>query len=286
MGSDPIRVGVVGLLRGMAIADHGFDRLGLELVAVCDASTNLARRVGEERGVPAYTNFDTLLDHDLDAVILANHFHQHAPLAIRALTAGKHVMSETTACLTMAEGVELTRAWERSGAIYMLAENNPYRAYNQEMRRLFRDGRIGDFRYAEGEYIHPMSARTANASAPGHDHWRNWLPVTYYSTHSLAPVMYITDTMPTHVSGFVVPHDPNDHAKAMTARRMDTAGLIVTQMDNGALVKLLQHDLRGKGKWVRIHGNAGLMETSAPEISRRFGFVGSGGTRSRVNRRR
>ena len=61
----------------------------------------------------------------MDAVVLANYFHQHAPFAIKALKADKHVMSETAACHTLGEGVALARAVEKSGKIYMFAENYP-----------------------------------------------------------------------------------------------------------------------------------------------------------------
>ena len=58
-----------------------------------------------------------------------------AEIRTAALTAGKHVMSETAACHTLGEGVALARAVEKSGKIYMFAENYPYMVYNQEMRR-------------------------------------------------------------------------------------------------------------------------------------------------------
>ena len=35
--------------------------------------------------------------------------------------------------------------------------------------------------------------------SPGLNHWRNWLPPTYYCSHALAPLMCITDTMPKSV---------------------------------------------------------------------------------------
>lgn len=256
----PIRVGIVGLGRGLSFIRQSQAAAGMELVALCDTWEERLREVGSEHGVATYTDFDAFLEHDMDAVILANYFHQHAPLAIRALQAGKHVMSETAACATLAEGIELVREVERSGLIYMLADQYPFMVFNQEMRRQFQAGTVGDFRYGEGEYLHPMSARFLNSISPGIDHWRNWLPATYYCSHALAPVMYITDTMPKTVNGFVVPHDTADSNKALTVRRMDTAGMIVLRMDNGAVVKLLQYDLRGEGNWVRIHGNKGLME--------------------------
>ena len=92
------------------------------------------------------------------------------------------------------------------------------------------------------------------------DHWRNWIPATYYCTHSLAPVMFITDTRPLRVNGFAVPYDCNDPTVTMTVKRQDTCGPIMLRMDNGAVVKLLQGGLRGHQNFVRIHGNKGLME--------------------------
>ena len=52
-------------------------------------------------------------------------------------------MSETSACFTLAQGVELIEAVEKSGRIYMFAENYPYTAFNQEMARLYKAGEIG-----------------------------------------------------------------------------------------------------------------------------------------------
>jgi len=256
----PIRVGIVGLGRGLTFIQQSQPSVGMELVALCDTWADRLDEVGRQHGVATYTDYDRFLEHDMDAVILANYYHEHAPFAIKALRSGKHVMSETASCLTAAEGAELLDEVERSGLVYMLADQYPFMVFNQEMRRLYQSGEVGQFKYGEGEYIHPMSARFVNSISAGMDHWRNWLPATYYCSHALAPLMYITDTQPVAVTGFVVPHDYDDANKALTVRRMDTAGLIIVEMDNGAIVKLLQYDLRGEGNWVRVHGNSGLME--------------------------
>lgn len=256
----PIRVGVVGLGRGQTFIDQSTPIVGMELVAICDTWEERLLEFGATHGVATYTEFEKFLEHDMDAVVLANYFHEHADFAIKALRAGKHVMSETAASFTPAQGAALVREVEKSGLIYMFADNYPYMAYNQEMRRLYQEGAVGDFRYGEGEYVHPISAHLFNSIAMSPDHWRNWLPVTYYCSHSLAPVMFVTDTTPVKVSGFVIAHDPDDANKARTVRRMDTASMIVLTMDNGAIVKLLQYDLRGHGNYVRIVGNRGLME--------------------------
>ena len=256
-----IRVGVIGVSRGRSFA-VGAQHVGMELVALCDTWEERLDAVGEQLGVATYTDYDRFLEHDMDAVILANYFHQHAPFAVQALAAGKHVMSETAACHTLGEGVALARAVENSGCIYMFAENYPYMGYNQEMRRLYQKGEIGEFKYGEGEYVHPDPPEVKVGRSPGKDHWRNWIPATYYCTHSIAPVMFITDTRPVKVNGFVVPYDYGDRTKTLHMTRADTAAVIICRMDNGAVLKSLHGALRGHGNYVRIHGNKGLMENS------------------------
>ena len=96
--------------------------------------------------------------------------------------------------------------------------------------------------------------------ACGVDHWRNWIPATYYCTHSIAPVMYITGTRPERVSSFAIPYDTDDPTQTLTVKRSDTAAPMLIRMDNGAVLKSLHGNLRGHGNYVRIHGNRGLME--------------------------
>lgn len=256
-----IRVGVVGVGRGSGFARSAGPFLGMELVALCDTWEERLLSLGKDLGVATYTDYEKFLEHDMDAVILANYFHQHAPFAVKALEAGKHVMSETSACFTLAEGVALVEAVEKSGKIYMFSENYPYMLFNQEMRKLYQSGLIGEFKYGEGEYVHPIDPDYYNRISPGVNHWRNWIPATYYNTHALGPVMFITDTRPAKVNGFVVPYDSDDRMHCgLTARRSDMASAILVRMDNGSIVKLLQVSLRGEGIWVRIHGNKGAME--------------------------
>ena len=248
----------MGVGRGMGIG--AATRMGVEGVALCDLWKERLISVGNRLGVETYTDFNRFLEHEFDAVILANYFHQHAPFAIKALMAGKHVMSETAACHTLAEGVALARAVEKSNRIYMFAENYPYTAYNQEMRRLYQKGAIGEFQYGEGEYIHPDPPEVKLARSCGSNHWRNWIPATYYCTNSIAPVMVITNTRPVKVNGVCVPFDFDDPSQNLAMNRGDTCSIIICRMNNGAVMKSLHGGLRGHGNYVRIHGNKGLME--------------------------
>jgi len=255
----PIRVGVVGVSRGWTFM-HAAEPVGMKLVAVCDTWEERLRQAGKDLDVATYTDYDEMLEHDLDAVVLANYWHEHAPFAIKALEAGKHVMSECAACHTLGEAAALARAVEKSGKIYMFAENYPYMVFNQEMRKLYQKGVVGEVQYAEGEYVHPDPAEVKLARSCGLNHWRNWIPATYYCTHSLAPIMYITDTRPVRVNGLAIPHDFDDPTITMTVARRDTGSVILCRMDNGAIAKILMGGFRGHGIFVRIHGNKGLME--------------------------
>lgn len=260
----PLRVGVVGVGRGQSFATGATATVGMELVALCDTWEERLRDVGGKLGVATYTDYDRFLEHDLDAVVLANYFHEHAPFALKALAAGKHVMSETMACKTLAEGAALCRAVEESGRTYMFAENYPYSAANQELQRLYRAGEIGDVRYAEGEYNHPGEESWRLSISPGLNHWRNWLPPTYYCSHALAPLMCITDTMPVRVNALSISEESTQSPQ--TTRVSDVGSVILARMDNGAVFRIwgLMMSSIHRIKY-EVHGERGYLATAEPD---------------------
>jgi predicted dehydrogenase len=241
----------------MSFAQGASELVGMKLVALCDQWKSKLAEAGKQFQVATYTDYDKFLEHDMDAVVLANYFHQHAPFAIKALRAGKHVMSETSCNATLAEGVALCREVERTGLTYMLAENYPFWKVNMEMRRVYRTGEIGRVSYAEGEYNHPASPAELLHLSPGFKHWRNWIPSTYYCTHALAPLMYITDTMPVKINGLsiAIPELNKD-----LPRYNDPGSVILCRMDNGAVFRIFGLWNPGHSCWYRAHGTQGAME--------------------------
>jgi len=271
MHEGEIRVGVIGVGRGESFIKGATDAVGMKLVAICDVWEERLQAAGRTHGVATYTDYDAFLEHDLDAVILANYFHEHGPFAVKALDAGKHVLSETSSNGTIAEGVALCRAAERSGCVYMLAENYCYTVFSQEMRRLYRTGEIGRATYAEGEYNHPMAPDARLRLAPGEHHWRNWLPSTYYCTHALAPLVYITGSMPRIVNGLSIVAPEVDE---LSMRRSDPGSVILCRMDDGSVFRIFGLVLPGHSNWYRVHGTRGAME-----IARGPGYFGPGEVR-------
>ena len=260
---EKIRIGVIGLGRGGTFVTP-YESLGIEVAAICDFNKDkLAmwrERLGS--GVKGYTEYDEMIASDIDAVILCNYFDEHAPFAIKALKAGKHVMSECTCNSTIAEGVALCRAVEESGKIYMIAENYPYTRCGMELRRIYKAGELGEAMYGDGEYNHPMSADVINSIAPGRYHWRNTLPPTYYCTHAYAPLMYATDTMPRRISAFSASTSIDNlrDLRKGTAVRGDIGAVIMCQMDNGAVFKEMGVGFPGHRGYYRIHGTLGAAE--------------------------
>ena len=98
-----IKVGIAGV-RGLStvMGFHAMD--GVEITAVCDLDEDHLRKAAEETGAKkTYRVFDDMLESDIDAVVIATPMQCHVPQAIAALEAGKHVMSEVTAGVTMDE---------------------------------------------------------------------------------------------------------------------------------------------------------------------------------------
>ena len=92
-----------------------------EVVAICDKSPDaleVHKKNAEGLDITFYDNFEEFIKHDMDAVVLENYAHQHAPFAIRATKEGKHVFSEVLPVQNMKEAVELVETVEETGMIY------------------------------------------------------------------------------------------------------------------------------------------------------------------------
>ena len=152
---EKLRVGVVGAGRGKSMMRFCKTAENACLVAVCDIWEEGLNRVKEEMGTDGigyYTSYDEFLNHPMDAVILANYAPEHVPLAIKAMEKGIHVMSEVMPSANLKEAIELVETVERTGCKYAYLENTCYMPGPREMKKLYREGVLGEFEYGEGEY--------------------------------------------------------------------------------------------------------------------------------------
>ena len=242
-----LKVGVFGAGRGLSMIHQLLDSEEARLVAVCDKYVPLldrCRQVASEanyEGITYYTTFDEFFQHDMDAVILANYANEHVPFGIRLLESGRHIMTEVLTCATMDEAVRLIEAVEKTGLVYAYAENYCYTPVRLEMARRYKAGDIGELMYAEGEYVHDCSSIWPQITYGERNHWRNLMPSTFYCTHSLGPILYMTGLRPVKVSAFECPNMPY-------MRKLGTAsGTMAVEMvtlENGAIVKSLHFGIK------------------------------------------
>ena len=266
MRNRKIKVGVFGGRRGAGMISIMARHPQAELTAICDGCEPVLKQckaLAEKDGakVTCYTDFDKFMNHDMDAVVLANYATEHAPYAVRLLDSGRHVCSEVVACQTMAEAVQLVEAVERNRKVYAYAENYCYFRGTLEMQRLYRKGDIGEFLHAEGEYVHDCESIWVSITGGQKNHWRNWIPATFYCTHSIGPLVTITGTRPTRVTAY---ETPNVNKRRFGGRGADGA-VIVCQMSNGATLKALpwaNFKRSPEAIWYAIYGSKGMMETA------------------------
>ncbi len=259
------QVGILGATRGLTFAtetllDHPF----AEVSAICDFYEPQIRRVKEKmeeqghRGIAYFTDPDAFLRADFDAVIIANYANQHARYAIQALQNGKHVLSEVMPVQTPAEAVALCEAVERSGKIYRYAENYCYAEQTLEMRRRYRLGDIGSAVQIESDFINDCSGRWHLLTRGRRDHWRNHVPSTFYCTHSIGPMLFITGARPKSVIGL---ESPRCDYMARHGARSGSNAMEIMRLSDDSIAKSVNGNLKHPfHSSVRLIGTTGSME--------------------------
>ena len=200
-----IKIGVMGGFRGTDMINYCEIADNAEVVAICDKNEevlNAQKTRLKDNNITYYDNFEDFINHDMDAVVLANYANEHVPFAIKALKRGLHVFSEVLPCQTMKEAVELVETVEETGLVYAYGENYCYMPAPYEMKKLYKQGKIGEFEYGEGEYIHNCESIWPSITYGERDHWRNDMYATFYCTHSLGPIIHMTGLRPVSVIGF------------------------------------------------------------------------------------
>ncbi|MCQ2457035.1 MAG: hypothetical protein MJ096_06745, partial [Clostridia bacterium] len=108
-------------------------------------------------------------------------------------------------------------------------------------KRRYERGDIGELLYAEGEYRHDCSSIWPQITYGSPDHWRNLCQSTFYCTHSIGPIMYMTGMRAVKVSGFETPGADYMYNLG-TARGM--GGITIMTLENGAIFKSLNGELK------------------------------------------
>ncbi|MEU4416924.1 Gfo/Idh/MocA family protein [Nocardia salmonicida] len=249
-----MRVGVVGLKMGMYLATW-CRRLGLEVVAACDRDPIRRGEAAELLPQAAVCeDWSALLHQDLDAVVLANDFDEHAPLAIAFLERGIHVLSESAACADEWQAAALLDAERRSSATYSFAENYVFHPHVQLIRNALEAKEIGRVTLVEADYLHGMSPDDVSRLIDDPGLWRGRIEPTAYCTHTVSPILALTGELPTEVTAFHV-DSADARAAVVMVVRLSGGGLAITRHG------FLQGEPDSHWSWVSVRGTEGLAES-------------------------
>jgi predicted dehydrogenase len=260
---ETLKVGVVGLQRGQGLVNGLATHPRLEISALCDLNQSVLDDLGADFQVPAarrFSNYDDLLQSDVDAIAIATPIGLHAEQSIKALDAGKHVLSEQTQAYTVEDCQAIIDAERRAGRVYMMAENYTYFHYMDEWRAKVAAGSIGELTYAEGEYLHEIADRMIDPST-GERQWRYTRPAIHYCAHALGPILTLMDDEIVRATGLQTgnlryPDESGEGWADMEVALFQTA--------KGRIIKVLRSQTVPRYPelvWYSLYGTKGFLES-------------------------
>ncbi len=157
-----IGAGAIGLDHLASFRQHPAARL----VALAETSPERGREAAERFGVPTLVaDYRELLGRDdVHVVSIALPNHLHAPVALDALRAGKHVMLDKPMATDARDAARLVAEARKRGRLLMVGQNIRFSPEVQTARRLVAEGVLGDV-------YHAKTAWTRRAGIPRIGSW-------------------------------------------------------------------------------------------------------------------
>ncbi len=199
---EKVRMGLVGCGgRGNGMLENFLAVENLQVTAVCDVDKNAAlkaqakvERAGQKP--PAiYADGDHAFEQlmrrdDVDFTYLASPWEWHVPMAVAAMTNGKHAFIEVPAATSIEDCWKLVDTSEKTRRHCLMLENCCYGETELMVLQMVKDGLFGDLLYGEGAYLHDLRRLLFEDRSEGM--WRRY-PHTQqdgnlYPTHGLGPV--------------------------------------------------------------------------------------------------
>jgi predicted dehydrogenase len=173
--NDRLNFAVIGL-NGRAYAHLSAlkaNRSAARISHVCDVDGNILRkfadRVQQEMEETAATEKDfrrILEQKDVDAITIATPDHWHAPMAIAALQAGKHVYVEKPCSHNAAEGEMLVRAQQKYRKLVQMGTQQRSSPHTIEIVEKIHAGIIGRPYFAKAWYSNSRKSIGTGKQAP------------------------------------------------------------------------------------------------------------------------
>ncbi|MEM2914736.1 MAG: Gfo/Idh/MocA family oxidoreductase [Candidatus Bathyarchaeia archaeon] len=145
---DKVRIGIIGTGGISRFHMRGYQRNTdiIEVVTVCDINKETATKRAEEWGIKkVYTDYNKLVkDDEIDAVDICTPHNMHAPPAIAAAEAGKHILVEKPMAVEIKDCEEMNRAAKKAGVKLMMEHNYCFFPPIAKLKELIMDGVLGE----------------------------------------------------------------------------------------------------------------------------------------------
>jgi len=244
------QIGIIGC-GGIATSKHlpSLSRLGdlCELTAFCDTNESRASEAAKKYGVPGakvYTDYRQLLaDGSLDAVHVLTPNNAHAPIAVAAFEAGKHVLCEKPMAASSSDALKMVLAAEKSGKKFTVGYQNRLRSEVQTLKSACRSGQLGEIYFAKAHAIRRKAVPTWGVFQDKAQQGGG--PLIDIGTHALDLTLWMMDNWkPKRVTGSVFAKltdqtDGNLWGPWDTKKfEVEDSAFGFIQMENGATVYL------------------------------------------------
>lgn len=119
--------------------------LDCELRAVCDIDKELASAASGEFGVPAYTKLAEMLEKEtLDGITICTPHWFHPPIAVEAMKAGVHALTEKPMAVTVEGADKMIRASKETGRVLAVVFHQRTFPQHRKAKEIVASGRLGE----------------------------------------------------------------------------------------------------------------------------------------------
>ena len=144
MAEKPLRFAVVGLGMGQHHCLSVSQAEGAELVVACDLVPERVKSMVDKYGCAGSDSFDAILaDRTIDVVCVATPSGVHADMAIAAMRAGKHVVTEKPPDVSVAKVDAMIAVQRETGKKVEVIFQSRFEPVYRRIRQTIAEGRLG-----------------------------------------------------------------------------------------------------------------------------------------------
>lgn len=168
-----IKLGIAGFGRIVELVHLPLIKLIPEIeVSVVYDITEQRRDLAAKRGFRTTDKLETLLETDVDVILVSTPPNSHYEIANQALLFGKHVLIEKPVTVEYRDAVALKQTSERVGKSVTVFHNRRFDPDYKLVRQLIEDGSLGNLLFVERRH-HMFGSGGSFGVKSFHPGWRN-----------------------------------------------------------------------------------------------------------------